>query len=156
MASPLKITFEMADRLFYEEDGILYHKTDKSHNAAIGDEAGHVNASGYKHVKIKDAKYQVHRLLYVLYTGEEIPEGYVIDHIDRNKLNNKRENLRLVTQSENCYNRTAKGYYKVGKKYAARIMVKGKRVKLGNYDKKEDAHKAYLEAKEKYHAIEER
>jgi DNA-directed RNA polymerase specialized sigma subunit len=39
----------------------------------------------------------------------EIPKGYEIDHIDRNRHNNYPENLRLVTKSENNQNKDIKG-----------------------------------------------
>ena len=46
----------------------------------------------------------VHRLVYEAFNGE-IPEGMELDHIDRNKLNNNPDNLRVVTRVENCNNR---------------------------------------------------
>lgn len=45
-------------------------------------------------------KYMVHTLVYRAWVGE-IPEGYVIDHIDEDKLNNHLSNLQCITQSEN-------------------------------------------------------
>ena len=48
---------------------------------------------------------QLHRLVYQAHNGI-IPQNMVIDHIDRNKLNNNIENLRLSTRSQNQYNRT--------------------------------------------------
>lgn len=46
--------------------------------------------------------------------GKEIPEGYEIDHIDGNSLNNKRENLRIITRSDNARNVKAKINNKIG------------------------------------------
>lgn len=47
---------------------------------------------------------RINRLVYSNLVGE-IPKGYQIDHIDRNRKNNYPENLRLVTPSENNKNR---------------------------------------------------
>lgn len=49
----------------------------------------------------------LHRLIFDLEPGERWPDGerIVIDHIDRNPLNNRRSNLKLCTQKENCANR---------------------------------------------------
>lgn len=84
----------------------------------------------------------------------------LIDHIDGNKLNNQKSNLRLSTPSTNQINRSIpkqntsgyKGVCKIpnSEKWRARIMYKGKLHCLGSYIKKEDAAKAYNEAALKY------
>ena len=45
----------------------------------------------------------IHKLVAEYFIGER-PEGYVIDHIDGNYLNNRVDNLRYVTQKENVNN----------------------------------------------------
>lgn len=62
--------------------------------------------SGYQKVRLSSngivKDFQVHYLVYCIFNEiDSIPKGYVIDHIDANKINNKLENLRLLSLSEN-------------------------------------------------------
>lgn len=78
------------------------------------------------------------------------------DHIHHNTLDNRRSELRIVTQQENQWNRARpKGYcwHKLTKKYAAYIRVNGKGIHLGLFDNANAAHDAYLSAKKQYHHI---
>lgn len=87
--------------------------------------------------------------------------GFVIDHINRNRLDNRKENLRFVTQEVNTLNRSMqrnnkcghKGIYydKSRDKYVAEIKVKGKKIYLGRYENIEDAINAREKAVEEYH-----
>ncbi len=102
-------------------------------------------SSGYAVATIK-----MHRLITKAKRGEEI------DHINHDKMDNRRENLRKATHSQNCQNRppdikNKSGYrgvhwFKAGNKWAARIGVNGKRIFLGYFDNKEGAAKAYNKA----------
>jgi len=69
-----------------------------------------------------------------------------IDHIDRDKLNNSRKNLRVVTRSLNMFNLSKKvgvTWDKERKKWMAKITVNYKTIFLGRYQKIEEAFKAY-------------
>ena len=91
------------------------------------------------------------------------PKGMETDHINRNKLDNRRCNLRTVTKSKNNNNRDAYknnicgvcgvNWYKQMKKYCSRIVVNGKRMHLGYFDNLEDAIKARKKAEDTYCAI---
>lgn len=65
---------------------------------------------------------------------------YTIDHIDRNKLNNRIENLRDVTQSVNNSN-TGKGYHwcKRERKFLVYYREDGKRRYYGRFSCEEEA-----------------
>jgi hypothetical protein len=60
-------------------------------------------AKGYLRVAVQGKRYQVHRIIWKLMTGDEPP--VVIDHIDRNRTNNRWGNLRPATLRENQMNR---------------------------------------------------
>ena len=96
----------------------------------------------YKYVVFANNNYRkkflVHRLVYEAFNGK-IPEGYTIDHIDQNKLNNKIENLRWVTKSENRLNLDVKKYSE-NQRRGQLNSVKKKRVpiKLVNIKTKEE------------------
>lgn len=101
--------------------------------------------------------------------------GMVIDHINHNTLDNRKENLRVCTQYENCMNKdtnkvklsaNSSGYkgVRLNQKKGTRkgapvtytywesfIHYKGKRIYLGNFKTKEEAHEAYCKACVKYY-----
>jgi hypothetical protein len=70
-------------------------------------------------------------------------------------MDNRISNLRVVTNQQNQFNRDPKGYYwhKRHQTYRSAIRLNGVLKDLGKFDTKEDAKKAYLEAKAKYHII---
>lgn len=98
--------------------------------------------------------YPIHRLIYEAFIAP-IDKNKVIDHIDRNRMNNSLSNLRVVTQSENAKNRNGKGVKldKRSGKWEARIRVDRKYIHLGSFDTKDSARLAYIRAKETYHSI---
>lgn len=89
-----------------------------------------------------------------IYLHREImapPSGLVVDHINRNKLDNRRCNLRVCTQAENTrnadYKRGASGLrgacrYKGGR-WQAKVRVGGKQISLGIFDTALEAALAY-------------
>lgn len=100
----------------------------------------------------------MHRLVMGLY--EKGDKKIQVDHINRNPSDNRKNNLRLVTNQENsfnhglCSNNTSgiTGVYwsKGSKKWAAQIVYNGKVISLGTYENKQDAIIARKKAEEKY------
>lgn len=97
----------------------------------------------------EDGKYVATRM-HQLIIGD-VEEGQVIDHINGNGLDNRRCNLRIVTQHVNRLNADTRGtsFHKGTKRWVARITLDDRTHSLGYYDSEEDAHAAYLEAKGK-------
>ena len=110
-------------------------------------EAG-CNSTGYILIRIDGRKYKAHRLAW-LYVYGEFPKSD-IDHKDGNPENNKIENLRLATNSQNQANakrmagkKIPKGVRIMGSRYQARITFEGKMKYLGTFGTPEAASEAY-------------
>jgi hypothetical protein len=116
--------------------------------------------TGYWGIMIHRKLYLAHRLIFIWHNGFAPNE---IDHINRVRADNRIENLRASTTSQNHANETHRentlNKYRglqrtvlAGKIYwGARIMVDGKRNHLGMFKTPEDAAKAYNDAAIKYY-----
>lgn len=111
-----------------------------------GDIAGCISPQGYRYLTFKGRATPAHRLAWLWVHGAW--PGADVDHINRDRLDNRIENLRSVSRSVNCHNIPArassgeKGVTASSKNRAAweaRIMVNRKSIYLGFYKTKEEA-----------------
>lgn len=115
-----------------------------------------ISKTGYAVANVHGKTTKMHRYILGITSDKTI-----IDHINGNPLDNRRANLRICNciadNARNCKvrkNNTSgvTGVQKIKKtgKFRVRITVNRKEIRLGNYDKFEDAVKARIEAEKKY------
>lgn len=153
-----KIPEDIGDYLRYE-DGKLFWTQRVAQQHQIGDEAGSHEKFGHRRVKFRYSLYLIHRIVWFLIKGEQPPP--ILDHINNNKSDNRIENLREVSFSENQQNRNkqknntsgVKGVHwnKRDKKWIARIGKNKERTIVGNFSDLKDAEKAVKKAREELH-----
>lgn len=120
--------------------------------------AAYKRVDGYWGVSLCSSRYLAHRVIWYMHYGV-IPSGF-IDHINRDRSDNRICNLRETTRLENNQNKV--GPYKNNRlgipgvivqrgKFRARIRVAGKLISLGYFDTSEAAYAAYMDAKKRLH-----
>lgn len=95
----------------------------------------------------KKVNYEIYQLI----LGTKL-NNKIVDHIDNDRFNNRRSNLRITTNRINAINQYHKGYYydKDSGKFLARISVnidgKSKTINIGRYKTEQECEEIYLKA----------
>jgi hypothetical protein len=137
--------------LFEDKEGVLYWRK-------TGKKAGTLHRTGYIQICVDKKLHNAHRLMFMLHCGW-VPE--LIDHVDGNRANNKIDNLRAATWSQNLQNMKLRPTNKSGcknvswsnsrQKWAVQLSIGGRPTNLGRFDDLELADLVATEARNKYH-----
>lgn len=152
------ITKEILNFLFDYKDGELYWKFSLSSKSPKGCIAGSIKNDKYRRIAINKKPYLAHRLIFMMFHGY-MPK--IVDHIDGNRINNRIENLREATHSQNQWNagknkNNTSGYKNVTwntrkSKWLVNIRTHKKDIHIGYFDDIELADLVAQEARDKYH-----
>jgi hypothetical protein len=137
----------------YRKDGKLLWRAYRSSNARKGDVAGYMKSHGYMYVSVDDKRYLVHRIIFLMHHGF-LPEN--VDHINTVRDDNRIENLRAASMSQNAHNAklsagNSSGFKGVSwckkkQKWRANICTKYRQTHIGYFDTAELASDAYANA----------
>lgn len=150
------LTKQRCEELFTYHDGALYRKQTVA-GIPAGSLAGSLSSAGYFHVRVDDKRQLWHRIIFLMHFGWLPP---VVDHIDGDPRNNRIENLRAATSSQNQHNRKAnkncnpngKGLKQLSSgSWLVRLNREGKSVFCRAFKEFELAQLVAEEARELYH-----
>lgn len=114
-----------------------------------------IDSVGYPSTAENGRSKRLHRIL----LDRKLAKGLVVDHINRDKLDNRKANLRVCTQKDNmrnasiaCNNKsgvTGVFFDKKVNRWRAQVYIKGKTKHVGIFDDFEEAVKARKDAEKK-------
>ena len=112
-----------------------------------------IDSEGYRSGKIFGASFRAHRVIWAMQTGAWPVDE--VDHRDRDTQNNRWDNLREATRSQNAMNRAADGVFYAAhrKRWVAEIVAGGKVIRLGGFVSRDDALSARAAAEIEHHGV---
>lgn len=142
----------LKERLQYNQStGVFVWRSHRMRKSLIGTEAGSIDAKGYRVIYVDGVPYKAHRLAF-LYVYGRWPVGR-LDHRNRVCDDNRIQNLREATASENATNQLRRpanssgfkgvDYHKASGKWRARVSKSRKVFCLGYHATPQDAAQAY-------------
>ena len=128
-------------------------KVDDSDYLLLADYSWYLDSRGYA-TRYSRGKYiGMHRMV------NDTPDGMLTDHINGDRLDNRKSNLRTCTRAQNGMNRGKqrnnttghKGVYSIpSDRWRAQITFRGKRINIGTFDEIDDAISAHRATSKKY------
>lgn len=158
----MELTQELVKSLLDYKEGILYWKIKSFKKVKTGNIAGSIikyKNCNRRRLMINNKSYLASRIIFLWHKGF-LPK--IVDHIDRDTMNDKIENLREATKSQNDTNRTKRkntksqyvgvcfSTYKTSIYWFAQIRVNNYNMRLGNFENEVSAALAYNKAAVKY------
>lgn len=133
---------------YFPETGELVWATKISRKIVVGTQAAtNTGSDGYRRLQIDGVQYLAHRVIWLIMTSKWPKQD--IDHIDRDRSNNRWSNLREASRAQNLWNTTHRPNNKSGFKHVswhpqssrwrARMTINGKYVSLGLFLTPEEA-----------------
>jgi hypothetical protein len=154
----------LKELLHYDPDTGVFtwiKKSSRFSNNVVGSIAGSINSEGYRHIHIDRKNHKAHRLAW-LYVFGGFPNG-IIDHVNRNKLDNRLRNLREANYSSNNQNhriskRNTSGitgvyWYKPTQKWCAKASIGGALRHIGYFETIEEAIAARKTAEKEFYSL---
>lgn len=148
----------LKETLHYDPETGMFTRLTTNGGVKVGQEAGYVNNSGYRAIEVLGNRCLAHRLGWFYIYGEW---PRTIDHINRDKLDNRIVNLRNVDDrinAQNCGTRKHntsghRGVYwhKPTANWTAMVFHRGKTISLGYFDTREEAIQARLAGERKHY-----
>jgi hypothetical protein len=147
-----EITIDGTDLRVYPSGSIWrFHQQQKKWTHVKG---SITNIYGHLTIRISKKDYLIHRIVAHAYFGFDLSSPLMIDHRDRNTMNNGVWNLRIVNSQENQWNRGGKGIKKLNTTWKAKIRLNNKDI-YKNFKTEEEALEWRKEMKTLLHNITE-
>jgi len=127
-------------------DGV--DRATRSWNTKNAGRSPRIDKHGYVVVAVDGHRFAAGRVIWKMMTGDDLIET---DHRDGDPANNRWDNLRPASRSQQNMNRDSKGYYRdhTGR-FRVQVCIEGRKIHVGRFATEEEARAAYLDATRKY------